>query len=154
MANSVCEVLLTTEPLAGRTATAIATDADGDAGAIVDFRGVVRKLEEGKEIDGIDYEAHIAMARHQLQLVVESAAEKFQLKQVIAHHRIGFVAAGETSLFLRVQAPHRAAAFAGSKWIVDELKKKVPIWKRPRFKIDPPSSSLRRVEPPRASMVS
>jgi molybdopterin synthase catalytic subunit len=154
MANSVCEVLITTQPLAGRTGTAIAADADGEAGAIVDFWGVVRRLEEAKEIDGIDYEAHIAMAKHQLQLVVESAAAKFQLKQVIAHHRIGFVAAGETSLFLRVKAPHRAPAFAASKWMVDELKKKVPIWKRPRFKIDPPSLPLRRARQPRTSMVS
>ena len=153
MANSVCEVLLTTEPLPGRV-TAIAMEPDGDAGAIVDFWGVVRKLEEGKEIEGIDYEAHTTMAKHQLQLVLESASEEFQLKQVIAHHRIGFVAAGETSLFLRVKAPHRAAAFAASKWMVDELKNKVPIWKRPRFKIDPPSLPLRGARQQRASMVS
>jgi len=62
------------------------------------------------------------------------------LKKVVAHHRIGFVPTGEPSLFLQVSAQHRAAAFEASKWIVDELKKKVPIWKRPRFMVE----SLRR----------
>ena len=74
------------------------------------------------------------MAKHQMQLIADDAVEKFQLKSVLLHHRIGFVRAGETSLFLRVSAPHRAAAFEASQWIVDELKQKVPIWKRPRFK--------------------
>jgi len=154
MANSLCEVLLTTEPLSGGADAAIGKDVDPGAGAIVDFWGIVRKLEQGSEIQGIDYEAHTAMATHQLQLVAESALEKFQLKQVIAHHRIGFVATGEPSLFLRVKASHRAAAFAASKWIVDELKTKAPIWKRPKFKIDPPSPPLRPGKPQRASMVS
>jgi molybdopterin synthase catalytic subunit len=154
MANSRCEVLLTTEPLAGEAGAAIGKDVDPGAGAIVDFWGVVRKLEQGSEIQGIDYEAHTAMATHQLQLVAESALEKFQLEQVIAHHRIGFVATGKPSLFLRVKAGHRAAAFAASKWIVDELKEKVPIWKRPKFKMDPPSPPPRPGQLQRASIVS
>ncbi len=66
----------------------------------------------------------------------ECAAEKFQLRKVIVYHRLGFVRAGEASLFLQVQTQRREAAFAASMWIVDELKRKVPIWKRPRYKID------------------
>jgi len=102
-------------------------------GAIVDFWGAVRELEDGREIEGIDYETHRDMAEHQMKIIVEAAVETFRLNQVLLHHRIGFVRAGEASLFLRVSAQHRAAAFAASQWIVDELKKKVPIWKRPRF---------------------
>jgi molybdopterin synthase catalytic subunit len=117
---------------------------DPGAGAIVDFWGVVRGTEDGREIEGIDYEAHAAMAEHQLRLIAQESAKNFRLKKVIVHHRIGFVSAGEASLFLQVKAGHRAAAFAASKWIVDELKKRVPIWKRPRFKIDPPPPRLRR----------
>jgi molybdopterin synthase catalytic subunit len=128
MANSVCEVLVTESAL-----QAPAQDVDLAAGAVVDFSGIVRKLEDGREIDGINYEAHGAMAEHQLRLIVDAAVEKFGLKRVIVHHRIGFVRAGEASLFLRVAASHRGAAFEASKWIVDELKKKVPIWKKPRF---------------------
>jgi molybdopterin synthase catalytic subunit len=131
MANSVCEVLLTEERL-----EAPARDVDLTSGAIVDFWGAVRGLEDGRQIAGIEYEAHRAMAEHQLGLVAEAAVTKFQLDQVIVHHRIGFVGTGEASLFLRVGAKHRAAGFEASQWIVDELKRRVPIWKRPKFKID------------------
>lgn len=131
MANPVCKVLLTKAPF-----KAPENDVDPAAGAVVVFWGVVRELEDGRKIEGIDYDAHQAMAEHQLQLVAEAATEKFQLNKVMIHHRVGFVRAGEPSLFLQVWAQHRAAAFESSKWIVDELKKKVPIWKRPRFKVE------------------
>ncbi len=113
-----------------------ARDVDLSAGAIVDFWGAVRGLEDGRQIEGIEYEAHRAMAEHQLGLVAEEAVKKFRLEQVIVHHRIGFVGTGEASLFLRVGAQHRAAGFEASQWIVDELKRRAPIWKRPKFKID------------------
>jgi molybdopterin synthase catalytic subunit len=76
------------------------------------------------------------MAEHQMKLIAQKAIEKFTLGSVMLHHRIGFVGVGEASLFLRASSRHRGAAFAASEWIVDELKKKVPIWKHPRFKID------------------
>jgi molybdopterin synthase catalytic subunit len=146
MANSVCEVLLTEARLEAPKENVAPFDWHShhggqagqvlNAGAVVAFWGVVRKIEGEREIDGIDYEAHMAMAEHQLRLVAETAAEKFQLKKVIAHHRLGFVRAGEASLFLQVSAQHRTAAFEASEWIVDELKKKVPIWKRPRFSVE------------------
>ncbi|MBA3962835.1 MAG: molybdenum cofactor biosynthesis protein MoaE [Chthoniobacterales bacterium] len=103
------------------------------AGAVVDFWGVVRALEDGREISGIEYEAHEQMARHQMEILATQAQEKFSLEAVILQHRIGFVATGEASLFLRSTSRHRAAAFAGSEWIIAELKKRVPIWKRPLF---------------------
>jgi len=131
MANSLCEVLLTEARL-----KAPARDVDLTAGAVVDFWGAVRGLEDGRQIEGIEYEAHRAMAEHQLGLVAKEAVKKFRLQQVIVHHRIGFVGTGEASLFLRVGAEHRAAGFEASQWIVDELKRRAPIWKRPKFKID------------------
>src|SRR2546423_13431537 len=130
MANLGCEVLLTDAPLAAQR-----EDVDLAAGAVVDFWGVVRQREDGREIAGIDYEAHQAMAEHQLRQIATAAEGQVQLITVVVHHRLGFVRAGEASLFLRVSAPHRVAAFEASKWIVDELKKKVPIWKQPRFNI-------------------
>ena len=129
MANTVCDVLLTQEPLPPPGQQRV----DPDAGAVVDFWGVVRQLEDGRRIDGIDYEAHRTMAEHQLRMVADAATEEFQLRKVLLYHRVGFVRAGEASLYLQVSAPHRAAAFEASKWMVDELKKKVPIWKKPRF---------------------
>ncbi len=129
MANFVCEVLLTEGPL-----EAPPQNHHGDAGATVDFWGVVRRLEDGREIEGIDYEAHREMADHQLRQIAEQAVKKFRLQLVIIHHRIGFIAVGEPSLFLRVTSLHREEAFRASQLIVNELKKKVPIWKRPKFK--------------------
>jgi molybdopterin synthase catalytic subunit len=130
MANFVCEVLVTEAPLDA------AQNQDAEAGAIVDFAGVVRRLENGCEIEGIEYEAHREMAEHQLRQIAEQAVEKFRVQFVIIHHRIGFIAVGEPSLFMRVASLHRNEAFRASQWIVDELKKKVPIWKKPRFKTD------------------
>src|SRR4029077_17992314 len=100
-----------------------------NAGALVDFWGVVRKLEDGREIEGIDYETHRHMAEHQLRQIAEQAVDKFRLQFVRVYHRIGFIAVGEPSLFLRVSSLHRGEAFRASQWIVTELKKKVPIWK-------------------------
>jgi len=128
MANVVCEVLVTEASLDTPPKT-----HRGDAGAINDFWGVVRRLEGGREIIGIEYEAHREMAEHQLRQIAEQAVEKFRLQLVIIHHRIGFIAVGEPSLFLRVASPHRSEGFRAGQWIVDELKKKVPIWKRPAF---------------------
>ncbi len=128
---SVCEILLTTAKLAPPN-----NDVDLASGAEADFRGIVRALESGREILGIDYEAHAEMAEHQMQLLAERAVAQFSLTKVILHHRIGFVPVGEPSLFLRVRSGHRAAAFEAGKWMVDELKRVVPIWKQVRYKID------------------
>lgn len=138
MANPVCEVLVTDAQL-----EAPENRVDPAAGARIDFQGIVRGSEDGREIEGIDYEAHWKMAEHQLREIAEQAIIQFDLRSVIVHHRIGFVAVGEPSLFMRVFSGHRQAAFQASRWIVDELKKKVPIWKRPRFKIrnDMPGSA-------------
>jgi len=127
MANVVCEILVTEAPLS-------AAESDfAKAGAIVDFLGVVRPIEGGRQIEGIEYEAHREMAEHQLKRIGGQAAEEFGLEFVIIHHRIGFIAVGEPSLFLRVGSMHRRESFRASQWIVDELKRRVPIWKKPQF---------------------
>ena len=102
-------------------------------GAVVDFFGVVRETENASKISGLEYEAFVEMAEIELQRISEIVAEKFVLGSVILHHRIGFVPAGEPSLFLRVSASHRGAAFAGSQQLVELLKARVPIWKRPSY---------------------
>jgi molybdopterin synthase catalytic subunit len=129
MANLVCEILLTEAPLDAPQKHPV------EAGAMVEFWGIVRRLENGRDIEGIEYEAHRQMANHQLRQIAEQAADKFRLGLIIIHHRTGFIAVGEPSLFLRVASAHRSEGFQASQWIVDELKKKVPIWKRPRFTV-------------------
>ncbi len=126
MANPVCDVLLTDAPLALDSELSPA-----ETGAIVDFRGVVRASEDGAQISGIRYEAHAEMAEHQLRVIAEECLHEFELNQLLVHHRTGFVPVGETSLLVRVGSRHRLAAFRASAWIVNELKKRVPIWKYP-----------------------
>ncbi len=132
MANSVCDISVTQSPL-----TLPIRENDPASGAIVDFWGAVRGLEEGNEITGIDYEAHIEMAEHQIRQLAENAQKRFGLSKVVIHHRIGFVPAGEASVVVRVESARRAAAFEANQWIMDELKKTVPIWKHPIFKEEP-----------------
>ncbi len=128
MATWHSQILITTSALQERP-----NNWNGKAGASVDFWGVVRALEEGREISGIEYEAHQTMAQHQLETIADEARSKFALEDVVLEHRVGWVAAGEASLFLRVASAHRGAAFEASAWIVAELKKRVPIWKKPVF---------------------
>ncbi|HEY1582222.1 MAG TPA: molybdenum cofactor biosynthesis protein MoaE [Chthoniobacterales bacterium] len=122
------EILITTAPLEARP-----NNWDGPTGATLDFWGVVRAREDGREISGIEYEAYHAMAQHQMEMIARAAQAEFDLLGLILRHRIGFVRAGEASLFLRVESAHRGAAYSASAWIVAELKEKVPIWKRPLF---------------------
>jgi molybdopterin synthase catalytic subunit len=129
MAISVCAVSITEEPL-----ELPALDQDVEAGAVVVFWGAVRAFEDGREISGIDYEAHRTMAEHQMRVVAEGAAQKFKVRETFLRHRIGFVPAGEPSVIVRVTSGHRGEAFGASQWIMDELKRVVPIWKRPVFK--------------------
>ncbi|HWM25970.1 MAG TPA: molybdenum cofactor biosynthesis protein MoaE [Chthoniobacterales bacterium] len=128
MAISVYEVLITQSPL-----ELPARGMDSASGAMVDFWGIVRALEDEKEITGIDYEAHREMAEHQMRNIAEIAASKFGLAKVSLRHRIGFVPAGEASVVVRVESAHRAAAFDANQWIMDELKRTVPIWKKPVY---------------------
>jgi molybdopterin synthase catalytic subunit len=144
MAISKSQILLTNSPLPTPSC-----EWEEAAGANVDFWGVVRRLEDSREISGIDYEAHEVMAHHQMAKIAEEARAVFGLEKIILQHRIGFVLAGEASLFLRVTSAHRAAAFAGSQWIITELKKKVPIWKQPLFVR--PEASARRIAQPAAA---
>lgn len=136
MAYPVCEVFLTRAPLLTPAAA-----VPVETGAVVDFWGVVRGMEAGEGITGIDYEAHATMAEHQLRIIAEEAAKRFDLRQITISHRVGFVPAGEASLLVRVGTGHRAAAFRAIESVVDELKKRTPIWKHPQFSAD---SSSRR----------
>lgn len=129
MAISVCEVSITQSSL-----DLPARENNAAAGAIVDFWGIVRALEDGRAITGIDYEAHAPMAEHQMRGLAETASDKFGLTKVLIRHRIGFVPATEASIVVRIESPHRSAAFSASQWIMDELKRTVPIWKHPVFK--------------------
>jgi MoaE-MoaD fusion protein len=97
---------------------------DPRAGAVVTFSGVTR------EVDFLDYEAYAEMAAEQIDVIVADAVERHGLCRAAADHRVGRVELGEPSVIVAASAPHRDAAFAGAREIIDEIKSRVPIWKR------------------------
>jgi molybdopterin synthase catalytic subunit len=97
-------------------------------------------------IRGIEYEAHPDMAKHQLTVIAEQAMERFRLTTAVIRHRTGFVGVGEASLLVRVAAAHRQAALEAMAWLVDQLKKKVPIWKHPQFYAAEPAGAGTNLE--------
>ncbi|HEY4284657.1 MAG TPA: molybdenum cofactor biosynthesis protein MoaE [Chthoniobacterales bacterium] len=142
MANPVCEILLTDVALLP------GSDIPFGSGASVEFLGMVRPQEDNRELAGIDYEAHRPMATHHLEKIARAATLKFDLTGAIIHHRLGLVPVGEPSVLVRTTSRHRAESYRANEWIMDELKKSVPIWKRVRFKSD----ELSRSAPESASL--
>ena len=126
MTKEFCDIVLSHRPLVPPP-----PHFTDDAGGIVEFYGVVRGLEGETPIRGIEYEAHDEMARHQLIQLAGEACELFPILELSLHHRIGFVAVAEPSLFVRVSAPHRGPALAAVEWLIAQLKQRVPIWKHP-----------------------
>lgn len=100
-------------------------------GAVVNFLGVVRGSEAGTNISAIDYEAFEPMVRHQFELLFAELAQRWPLESVRLVHRIGVVKVNEPSLWVEIVAPHRGEAFAACQWLIDEMKRVVPIWKKP-----------------------
>ena len=100
-------------------------------GAVIYFIGVVRGEEEGRPIAAIDYEVFMGMARHQFDLIFDQVEKRWPVASIRLVHRIGRVAAGEPSLWVETIAPHREEAFAACQFIISEMKRKVPIWKKP-----------------------
>lgn len=100
-------------------------------GAVIYFSGVVRGSESETPISGIDYEAYLEMAEHQFHLLFDAIEKKWPIESVRLVHRTGFVKVNESSLWVEIVAPHRAEAFAACQFLIDEMKKVVPIWKKP-----------------------
>ena len=99
-------------------------------GAAVYFLGVVRGTENGQDITAIEYEAFQRMVEHQFNLLFDEMAKRWPIESVRLVHRIGIVAVNEASLWVEVIAPHRGEAFAACQWLIDEMKRVVPIWKK------------------------
>jgi molybdopterin synthase catalytic subunit len=102
-------------------------------GAVIYFSGIVREGEQGKKIDAIVYEAFEEMALHQFKLIFDEIEQKWPIESIRLTHRIGHVPVNESSLWVEVVSPHRQEAFEACAWLIDEMKKRVPIWKHPQF---------------------
>jgi len=124
-------LLITDQPIDEGALVAARTMSAG-MGAVVYFTGVVRGCEEGAPIEAIDYEAFKPMAEHQFQLLFNEMGNRWPIESVRLVHRLGVVRVNEPSLWVEVVAPHRGEAFAACQWLIDEMKRLVPIWKKPR----------------------
>ena len=108
----------------------IKTGADG---AVAAFDGIVRNNTRGRRTLFLDYEAYESMALAQMRKLAEDAVERFGVRGVTMVHRLGRLEVGETSVFIAVASAHRAAAMDACRWLIDTLKKTVPIWKKEHF---------------------
>ena len=108
-------------------------------GAAVYFLGVVRATEGAATISALEYETFQRMAEHQIGLLIEESAKRWPLESVRLVHRVGRVKAGEPSLWIEVIAPHRGEAFAACQWLIDEMKRVAPIWKKPVIDLQQPT---------------
>ena len=102
---------------------------DTHDGASVEFLGIVRGRDNGHGVPFLEYEAYVPMAQRSIAVLVEEVQRKWSLRRVYVRHRIGRVAAGEVSVIVGVQAPHRDEAFEACRFLIDAIKKEVPIWK-------------------------
>ena len=102
-------------------------------GAIVLFDGVVRNHSRGRKTNFLEYEAYEEMALRELQALADEAKKKFTIRNVLLVHRLGRLEIGESSVLIAVYSAHRAAAFDACRWLIDTLKKTVPIWKKEHF---------------------
>ncbi len=105
----------------------------GEDGAAVVFEGVVRNQTRGRKTLYLDYEAYEEMALRQMEGLAEQALKQFQVRDVALVHRLGRLEIGETSVMIVVTSAHRAAAFDACRWLIDTLKRTVPIWKKEYF---------------------
>jgi molybdopterin synthase catalytic subunit len=100
-------------------------------GAAVYFSGVVRGSEHGLKIAAIEYEAFEKMAKHQFELIFKQAGERWPVESIRLVHRVGRVEVGEASVWVEVVTPHRDEGFAACQFVIAEMKRVVPIWKKP-----------------------
>jgi molybdopterin synthase catalytic subunit len=120
-------ILLTPEPL---DAAAIAAAVeDPEHGGAATFVGTTRREAGGRAVEALDYEAYEELALREMEAIAEEARARFGATVALAH-RVGRVAVGEPSVVVAASAPHRPAAFAACRFGIDELKERVPIWKR------------------------
>jgi molybdopterin synthase catalytic subunit len=105
----------------------------GEDGAALVFEGVVRNQTRGRTTLYLDYEAYEEMALEQMESLAGQAVQRFQIRDVAIVHRLGRLQIGETSVLIAVASAHRAAAFDACRWLIDTLKRTVPIWKKEYF---------------------
>src|SRR5262245_6788192 len=126
----VRQLIITTEPI-DEPALLARRSMSPRMGAAVYFLGVVRADEAGETIAALEYEAFHRMVEHQFNLLFNEMEKRWPIESVRLVHRLGLVKVNEPSLWVEIVAPHRGEAFAACQWLIDEMKRVVPIWKNP-----------------------
>lgn len=107
--------------------------ADPHAGAGVTFEGWVRNHNEGKPVEALDYEAYAQLAETEGARILAEAREKFAVTHAVCRHRVGALRIGDLAVWVGVSAAHRGAAFDACRYIIDEVKARVPVWKKEHY---------------------
>ncbi|MDY6933832.1 MAG: molybdenum cofactor biosynthesis protein MoaE [Spirochaetota bacterium] len=122
------KIVLQEEPLdINRELYEMGVDADG---AIVTFIGMVRNKSDDQDVMFLEYEIYECMAKKEIEKIAKDAISRWSLSDCIINHRYGRVEIGEASVFIAVSSPHRDEAFKAARYIIDTIKKTVPIWKK------------------------
>jgi molybdopterin synthase catalytic subunit len=122
---------ITAEPIDPvRLKQSLAEDA---AGACVTFEGWVRDHNEGAPVTALEYEAHAAIAAEEGAAILAEARERFDIFTAVCEHRVGLLAIGDCAVWVGVSAAHRGAAFDACRYVIDETKQRVPIWKKEHY---------------------
>ena len=114
-------------------ASVIAEVQSTKSGGISLFLGTVRETSDGRSVIALEYEAYRAMAESELAAIVEEAVKQFHIAALVAEHRVGHLAPGDVSVVIASAHEHRAAALDCTRFVIEEIKKRVPIWKREYF---------------------
>lgn len=124
-------IRLVREPI--RAEALVAAAKQGEDGAVIVFDGIVRNNSRGRQTLYLDYEAYEEMAVKQMNELAREAITRLGVRNVAIIHRLGRLQVGETSVLIIVASAHRRQAFEASRWLIDTLKKTVPIWKKETF---------------------
>ncbi len=106
---------------------------DARAGACVTFEGRVRDENEGRSVKALDYEAYAPLAQKEGQRILDEARGKFPIIGAVCVHRTGSLALGDIAVWIAVAAAHRSAAFEACRYVIDEMKARLPIWKKEHY---------------------
>jgi molybdopterin synthase catalytic subunit len=103
-------------------------------GAVVTFLGTVREVNDGRAVTGIDYSAYRGMAEREMMAIVREAEQRFGVSRVVVEHRLGTLALGAVSVAIVVAHAHRAPALDANRYVIEELKRRVPVWKLEHYR--------------------
>jgi molybdopterin synthase catalytic subunit len=122
---------LTTEPIDVPSLTREVAGEDRGASSV--FLGTVRNSNEGRAVNGIDYSAYDAMAVAEMNRIIDEATSRFPGVAIALEHRVGTLQVGDVSVAIACAHAHRAAALDATRYVIEELKRRVPIWKREHY---------------------